>query len=276
MKRAISTLVCGSERLSVVWLQKVSQAGIDSVEIVCNRQHFDYRDKAQVRELSLWFRDSELKLHSLHSPMHSDMYGGICGPESLVKVTESDKANRIRMVDEIKRAIEVSELIPLQCVVQHMGVVNEAFSERKSDAAFTALEELKLFSRQRGVDLLLENIPNEFSTAERLNYFNGTTHLDLGYCFDTGHANLSNGFQREWELMKSRVRSIHVHDNNGKEDFHLAPMFAKEGAVDWDRVMETFRSHAGAFPLMLEMKADAANENPLDAANRVFDALEKV
>ncbi len=275
MKRALSTLVCGNERLSVVWLQKVLQAGISAVEIYCSRQHFDYRDKAQVREIALWFRDSELELHSLHSPTHSDVYGGLCGPESLVKITESDKGNRIRMTDEIKRAIEVSELIPVKCVVQHMGVVNEEFSERKSDAAFTALEELKLFSKQRGVNLMLENIPNGFSTAERLNYFNGTTHLDLGYVFDTGHANLSNGVKPEWELMKSRVRSIHVHDNNGKDDLHLQPIFAKEGTVNWERTMELFRDHGDKYPLMLELKTDPEIANPLDSANRIFDALEK-
>ena len=32
------------------------------------------------------------------------------------------------------------------------------------DAAFSALEELIVFARQRGVEILLENIPNGFSS----------------------------------------------------------------------------------------------------------------
>ena len=55
------------------------------------------------------------------------------------------------MVDEIKRAIEVAEDIPFRYLIQHLGVGGEEFDERKLDAAFSALEELMLFARQRGV-----------------------------------------------------------------------------------------------------------------------------
>ena len=46
-----------------------------------------------------------------------------------------------------------------------MGVSGEEFDERKVDAAFTSLEELTVFARQRGVEILLENIPNGFSSC---------------------------------------------------------------------------------------------------------------
>jgi len=35
-----------------------------------------------------------------------------------------------------------------------------------------------MFARQRGVDILLENIPNELSSAERLLLFQELTHID--------------------------------------------------------------------------------------------------
>ncbi len=126
------------------------------------------------------------------------------------------------MVDEIKRALEIAEVIPFRYLIQHMGVGGEEFDMRKFDAAFSALEELSLFARQRGVEILLENIPNELSSAERLLQFDELTHLGLNFVFDTGHANMGEGVETAFQLMKDRIRSTHVHDNDGKE--RLAPV----------------------------------------------------
>ena len=63
-----------------MWLERIWHAGIPLVEIFCARQHLDYRDNAQIAELGHWFRDSDLKLHSLHSPMYNDDVWGRSGP----------------------------------------------------------------------------------------------------------------------------------------------------------------------------------------------------
>jgi sugar phosphate isomerase/epimerase len=275
VQRALSSHVIVQQRLSVAWLQKVQQAGIPAVEIFCARQHLDYRDKSQIRELALWFRDSELKLHSLHSPMYNDEYSGRSGPASVITVTENTKSERIRMCDEIKRAIEVVEMIPCKYLIQHIGVLNEPFTERKLENAFTSLEELNIFSRQRGLEILLENIPNELSTGEKLNYFNNITHLNLNYVFDTGHAHIGAGIPTEFELMKERIRSLHVHDNNGKDDKHLFPTLSKEGTIDWSRTMDLLRSRPDQYPLLLELKEQPDFPNPIDSALQIFDHLEQ-
>ena len=62
-------------------------------------------------------------------------------------------------------------MIPFRYLIQHIGVAGEEFDERKFDAAFAALEELSLFARQRGVEILLENTPNELASAARLLQF---------------------------------------------------------------------------------------------------------
>ena len=40
--------------------------------------------------------------------------------------------------------------------------------------------------------------------------------------------------------MKTRIRSTHIHDNDGKEDKHLFPFVAEGGTIDWTQ------SHAPA------------------------------
>src|SRR5579864_164655 len=79
MIRALSTHLFVNHRLTTVWLDRIWDAGIPLCEIFCARQHFDYRDRAQIVEMGHWFRDSELKLHSLHSPMYSDDVWGRTG-----------------------------------------------------------------------------------------------------------------------------------------------------------------------------------------------------
>src|SRR5581483_2045737 len=114
MDHFLSTHLYVNHRLTVALLSKIQQAGIGGVEIFCARQHLDYQDKAQIAELGHWFRDSELKLHSLHSPMYNDTIWGRSGRHAVVTITEPIKRKRLPMVDEIKRALEIAEVIPFK------------------------------------------------------------------------------------------------------------------------------------------------------------------
>src|SRR5579871_5679117 len=142
MEKVISTHAFVGHRLSTAWLDRISQSGISAVEIFCAKQHLDYKNRAQVGELGYWFKDSHLKLHAVHGPMYTDDVWGRSGPNAVINITETSKAKRLIMVDEIKRALEVSETVPFRYFIQHLGVAHEEFDERKLDAAFSALEEI--------------------------------------------------------------------------------------------------------------------------------------
>jgi sugar phosphate isomerase/epimerase len=276
MNHVLSTHLFVNHRLTAVWLERIWDAGIPAVEIFCARQHLDWSDAAQIRELGHWFRDSEIKLHSLHSPMYNDEVWGRSGPHAVMTITESEKRKRIVMVDEIKRVIEIAEIIPFRYLIQHIGVSGEEYSERKVEAAFTALEELSVFARQRGVQVLVENIPNALSSAERLMMFNEITHLNLQFCFDVGHAHMNGGVEPAFSILKGRIRSTHVHDNNGKEDQHLFPLAPSGGTIDWRKTMDLLRSGADQFPLLLELKEVPQMPTPIKVARDVFDQLENL
>lgn len=275
MMRALSTHLFVSHRLTTVWLDKIWEAGIPLVEIFCARQHFDYRNKEQVAELGHWFRDSELKLHSIHAPMYNDDCWGRTGPSAVVNIAEVEKIRRVAAVDEIKRALDVAEQVPFRYMIQHLGVSGEEYSEHKLDAAFQALEELKVFAHHRGVEVLLENIPNAMASAERLVAFLEQTHLDLNFCLDTGHANMNEGVAAAFELMKNRLRSTHVHDNDGQHDAHLAPLCAAGGTIDWSATMKLLRSGDGQYPLLLELRETPDMDRPIEVVRQVFERLEK-
>jgi sugar phosphate isomerase/epimerase len=275
MRHFLSTHLFVNHRLTVAMLDRIQHAGIPAVEIFCARQHLDYRDRAQIAELGHWFRESELKLHSLHSPMYTDEIWGRSGPHSVIDITEPVKSKRLEMVDEIKRALEIAETVPFRYLIQHIGVSGQPFSERSVDAAFSALEQISLFARQRGVNVLLENIPNEMSTPERLMLFLELTHLDLHFVFDVGHAHIGAGVEAAFNIMRDRIRSTHVHDNDGTADLHLFP-FLGAGTVDWKKTMDLLRTRPDQYPLLLELKEVPEFPQPLAAVNEIFDRLEQL
>lgn len=276
MKHALSTHLFVNHRLTSVWLDRIWDAGVPSVEIFCAKQHLNWRDQGQVNELGHWFRDSELKLHSLHSPIYTDEVWGRSGPQAALHITEPLKSKRIGIVDEIKRVLEIAENIPFRYMVQHLGGPGEEFDERKMEAAFTSLEELTVFARQRGVEILLENIPNGFSSSSRLRTFLELTHLHLNFCFDTGHANIMEDVGTAFAAMKTRIRSTHIHDNDGKEDKHLFPFVAEGGTIDWPQVVSLLASRPEQYPLLLELKEAPGVANPLEFVKQIFERLESL
>jgi sugar phosphate isomerase/epimerase len=277
MEHVLSTHLLVNHRLNTVWLDRIWQAGIPAVEIFCARQHLDYRDRPQINELGHWFRDSKLKLHSLHSPMYSDEMWGRSGPNAHINITEPVKSKRLDMLDEIKRALDISEVIPFRYLIQHLGVFEEEYDERKVEAAFTSLEELNLFARARGVEVLLENTPNDLSSAQRLVQFLEQTHLKLNFCLDVGHANMNEGVAAAFGVLKDRVRSTHLHDNNGVDDSHLWPFYSAGGTIDWGETMRLLRSLPQQYPLLLELRDYPEFPLPqsLENVQRIFEKLEE-
>ena len=272
MQRAISTYVYVKQRLHPGLLDGLVRGGAEAIEIFAARQHLDYANRKQhVREIADWFRTSGVALNSVHSPMYADYESGRAGAPP-VNIADTDRARRIEAMDEIKRALEIAEQIPFRFLVQHIGKGGEEFDERKSEAAMTSVEHLRAFAKPLGVSLLLENIPNELSTPDKLVEFIQTSHFeDVGVCFDFGHAHMGGGVSQAFEILKPHIRSTHVHDNGGDRDAHLWP---GEGGINWKEAMELLRSAPHVPPVLLEVegdeKADVAGK-----MNEVFRRLEE-
>ncbi len=185
MQRAVSTYIYVKERLHPGLLDELVKAGAQAIEIFAARQHFDYANRKQhIREIADWFKSTGIPLNSVHAPLYSDYEWGRTGSPP-VNIASSDRAGRIEAMDEIKRALEIAEQIPFRFLVQHIGNQNEEFDEKKFEAAMTSIEHLRAFAKPLGVRILIENIPNELSTPERLVEFIQTSHFDdVGVCFN--------------------------------------------------------------------------------------------
>src|SRR6202165_5260499 len=254
MLKAISTYVYVKERLHPGLLDGLVRGGAQAIEIFAARQHLDYANRKQhVREIADWFHTSGIPLYSVHSPLYADYEWGRTGAPP-VNVAATDRARRIEAMDEIKRAIEIAEQIPFRFLVQHMGTSGESSDDRKFESAMISIEHLRAFAKPLGVRILLENIPNELSTPDKLVEFIQTSHFDdVGVCFDFGHAHMTSNVIEAFETLKNHVRSTPVHDNAKKKESHLWP---GPGTIRLKEAMELLRSAPQTPPLLLELAED--------------------
>ncbi|MBI1941838.1 MAG: sugar phosphate isomerase/epimerase [Acidobacteria bacterium] len=273
MDFGLSTHLFVSERLSSHILDQVIAAGFRTIEIFAARQHFDYHDPNHVSDVAQWFKDHELALHSLHAPLFADFDWGRSGGPAL-SIAHLERRRRIDSMEEIKRAIEVAERIPFRFLILHLGLAGEEYDLQKFDAAMTSIEHLKIFAKERGVQILLENTPNELSTPERMVEFIQYSRLgDLKICFDTGHAHMTCGVRPAFEILKDRIASTHVHDNRREKDEHAFPF---DGGIDWEQTVRDFRSVEGQFPILFELRNYGPELGSLARLREVIQRLDAI
>jgi sugar phosphate isomerase/epimerase len=248
MRAGISTHVFLPQRLTPSLLDALLAGGVQQIELFAARHHFNYTDRAAVREAALWFRSHDVAA-SLHMPLFSADDEAIWSKHTApsLNLLHVMKAERIAAMDEVKRALEAAEMVPIQSAVIHLGLGDDQWSTRALDDALTAVEHLKAFAGPLGIKLLLENLTNNVATPEHLVEIVTVGHFDtVGFCLDLGHANLAapisetshapakSGIAQAFETFTSlgahRLVELHVHDNHSTRDEHLWP---GAGAIDF-------------------------------------------
>jgi sugar phosphate isomerase/epimerase len=272
MEYGLSTYLYVNERLSSHILDKILGAGIQNIELFAARQHLDYTDRNHVRDVAQWFLDHEVKLHSIHAPLYGDADWGAAGGLA-VSIAYLERRLRIESMDEIKRALDVADYLPFRYLIVHMGLPDEEYDLSKFDAVMTSLEHLKVSAKDRGVQLLIENVPNELGTPERLVEFLQYTRLNVKICFDIGHAHLKQGVHPAFETLRTHIASTHIHDNRGDKDEHLMPF---DGGIDWTEAVRDLRRGEGQFPVLFEIRDYGPEMTSLVRLAEVMERMEEI
>lgn len=250
MLRALSTHVFLNQRLHPGLLDLLERGGAQAIELFAARQHFDYTSRPHIKETADWFASKEVQAHSLHAPLFPDTEMGRAGAPA-VNVVHGEKSRRIEAMDEVKRGLEVAEILPFRFLVLHLGERDGSWSERTLEDALTAVEHLQAFARPLGVRLLLENIQNEITEPKNLVEIIRVGHFkDVGVCFDSGHAHLGEGVAATLAELQPLIGSTHLHDNQGDKDTHLWP---GDGTIDWQPMMDELRTAPRSPAAVLEI-----------------------
>ncbi len=268
MLRAMSSYVYIKRRLHPGLLDTLVRGGAQAIELFAARGHFNYHEREHVRELGNWFKQEKVEFHSMHSPMY--MGDDASSARQKASIVDVDKRMRIEAMDEIKRAIEVAEYAPFRFLVQHIGSSSDYDDPRKFENALSSIEHLRAFARPLGLSLLLENIPNDLSTPEKLKeIIKLLRYEDLGVCFDVGHAHLMSSVHQAFGVLEDRIRSTHIHDNKRDKDAHLWP---GDGTIEWEQTMQSLRSATHAPAMLLEIEG----EEGMDVPGKMAAAYEKL
>lgn len=96
-----------------------------------------------------------------------------------------------------------------------------------------------------------------------------------GICFDCGHANLA-GLDIPAEIKKigSRLKVVHIHDNDGSFDQHLLPF---EGNIPWPAVIAALKEigFGGELALELYYENGELKEDPVAYLNHTYRVLKE-
>jgi sugar phosphate isomerase/epimerase len=247
MQFGISTQIYRGKQVNVDLLESIRRAGYEHFELFCNRPHIDFHDRSLIRSIGAWFRENALPAPSLHLPFIENV-----GPTQRlwINVLEPERRHREAALDQVKRALEFVDHAPISYAVLHLGNPRQEFSPVAFEHAYAAIAQIRMFA---GVEVAIENIPNEISTLERIEEFKSASQIpDLGICYDTGHGHLQNASPS----LKS-VRTMHLHDNSGEKDEHLWPF---EGTMNWYEFIEKLVVENYSGPLMFEARGEEVSK----------------
>ena len=256
MLRSISTHVFLQQRLDAGLLDALVSGGAQSIELFVARHHFDYTDRAEIKELATWFRSNDCRA-TLHQPIFDSSTSPAQWSRHVaatINLIDPDKSKRIDAMDEVKRALETAEQIDIDSIVLHLGTRDDRWSERSLDLSFTAIEHIKAFAHPLGVRTLVETLHNDVTRPEHLLDILRMGHFDtVGVCLDVGHMNLPGmpPLLESFGLLASRIKELHLHDNSGERDEHCWP---GEGTVDWNAVCEGIGQVAADVKGVLEIR----------------------
>lgn len=221
---------------------------IEYVEIL---HDYPYRQLNDDKEMMDLINSYSLK-YTIHSPFID------------LNIASLNSALAKLSVEEIKRSIDLANMIDSDIVVVHPGTVS--FSGRgKEDIIYEigkdSLKDIGNYAKDNDVNACIENLPNiEGFMYQDVNLLNETLlELDLPMTLDIGHAH-TVGFTPD-EIYFDSIKHIHVHDNPGNDDTHLT---LGEGTFKVNEFFDVFTKNKYDGIYMLELYSIDSIEKSLE------------
>lgn len=128
------------------------------------------------------------------------------------------------------RSIEICGMLGIENAVIHTGWMDGVTKEEYFEMNFEALKPLFPAMERNNVNVLIENSAKSnmgdkyffFTGQDMKEFIEYVNHPLLHACWDLGHANIEGHQYEDIIALGDDLRAIHVHDNNGKGDQHVA------------------------------------------------------
>ncbi|MBO5761468.1 MAG: sugar phosphate isomerase/epimerase [Lentisphaeria bacterium] len=199
-------------------------------------------------------QDFQVSFGTIHAP---------CGKYHDLNIPQ--KELREGLIKDHIRSLEIAASFNCRTYTVHIGAAPYCYDKYPLDVlrplCIEAVEKLVPTAEKLGIVIAVENSFEKPNSAKEVlgivNHFRGTKAV--GVCYDTGHANCmasapgkdkskyepyfpvcwwENGV--EWEdgaiqLLKEKIVTCHIHDNDGYGDLHAMPF---DGTINWKELMK--------------------------------------
>ncbi len=148
-------------------------------------------------------------------------------PFSDINIASLNNGIRNESLRQIKKSIDLADYLSADTVTLHSGRISPLsmrFREKAWELNINGLKTLANYAKKKNVNLCLENSSNYYglfccSIDEVKEVLKSVENLY--FTLDTGHANTCSNVFEFLEFLE-KTKNIHLHDNNGKNDEHLA------------------------------------------------------
>ena len=227
------------------YLKKISEAGFTHVHW-CHEWNTDFiYSESEINKIITWLEKYNLKVLDLHASE---------GKEN--NWLSKDESCRTAGVELIKNRIYMANKLSCEVIILHFKREPSNKSEKQEywDILHKSLNKLKPYAQKHNVKIALENYSNEdYKEIKKL--FSEYDSNFLGLCYDSGHGNIGNGL-KNFEKLKDRLISIHLHDNDGKTDQHKL-LFS--GTIDWNKLAKILAK--SSYKKCISMEIRTINSN---------------
>ena len=187
-------------------------------------------DQASPERINLAEVSTILRRYGLGAVGHTAWYLPIGSP---------NRNLRSAAVQEVTRTFETFKSIGVKLVTVHADWPSSMFSiDEGVSFQSESLRQLVKEASKNGLEIVYELSVSRENTVENIDKVLCDVP-ELGFHLDIGHANLNgNKPERFIERFHSRLRHVHLSDNNGYEDLHL-PVGC--GNINWEKTLKKLK-----------------------------------
>ena len=186
---------------------------------------------------------AKLQQHSLRITLH--------GPFMDLAAGSPDVA--VREITR-RRLAQLSDLVPIfrpQTVVCHLGYDRRRYGYDPEGWYARSLELWRSLAQrlnEAGTRLMLENV-FEDDPEDMLALFEPLQDLSVGFCLDPGHQQAfgRSPLERWYRVLAPYLGQVHLHDNLGDEDAHLA---LGRGRIDFNTLLAGLKALCPVQPVV--------------------------
>jgi len=251
-------------------LRRIKTLGFDWVEICADKVHLDPRffSIGEASEVRSFLNELDLKICTFHAP-YSD-----------VDLASRDESKRNESLDLMAKAIDYSAELGCQIMVLHVNSSESLLFSTREDMKLNTIDSIgriAIYAENSGIKIAMENLIDHDKSrfGSRISdlklIIQKTKSTLFGICFDTGHSNLikEKGFTpvEEVERATGLLYSTHIHDNDGKEDFHW-PL--GQGTIRWKTLFEALKKKNPEIGIIHEV---VGNANPDQVTRKCLENM---